>query len=351
MSCRVMLALCAFAIASCGNAGRGSQEASGSRALTLYGTTDIAAFQPVIDDFRRLHPDVSISYEELEAGPLHERYLREAAAGEARADLLISAAMDLQVKLVNDGYAAEHVSENGARLPSWARWRNEAFGITFEPVVFVFNRDLMRGRRIPRSRPELLEELSRDPQFWHARIGTYDIAKSSVGYLLASQDARQNNDLGSFMQALGAAKPRAVVNTAAVLADVERGELVLGYNVLGSYARRSVEQGKPLTIVYPQDYTLAVSRTVILPRNAPNPADAHLFLEYLLSLRGQRTLSTQSGLSAARLEIVGPYSQLGIAETQLGPLRPIALSPGLLVYLDEQKHRRLLESWQRTFEP
>jgi len=153
------------------------------------------------------------------------------------------------------------------------------------------------------------------------------------------------------MQALGASKPRVVVSTAAVLASLERGELVLGYNLLGSYARRSVEQGKPLTIIYPQDYTLAVSRTVILPGNAPNPEGAHAFLEYLLSLRGQRTLSTQSWLSAVRPEIVGPYSQLGIAETQLGPLRPIALNPGLLVYLDQQKHRRLLESWQRTLEP
>jgi hypothetical protein len=37
---------------------------------------------------------------------------------------------------------------------------------------------------------------------------------------------------------------------------------------------------------------------------------------------------------------------MGITETTVGPLRPIDLGPGLLVYLDDQKRRQFLKDWQ-----
>ena len=338
-------------LVSCNPSPTQSPEAKRARVLTIYSTTDTSVFRPVIDDFRAIRPDIAIRYVLLDGQPLYDRFLHEKRTGSASADLLLSSAMDLQVKLVNDGFAAEHVSPDGAALPAWARWRNEAFGVTFEPAVMVFNARLMRGRQVPRSRPALLQALMRDPAFWRGRIGTYDIETSSVGYLLASQDARQSSDFSSLVQAFGLAELRTFGSTAELLNKVERGELIMGYNLLGSYARNRAEAGAPLTIVYPEDYTLAVSRTVVLPKSAPNSPDAHVFLDYLLSLRGQRTLAAQSRLSAARPEIVGPYSRLGMAETQVGPLRPIGLGPGLLTYLDDQKRRRLLESWHRSLAP
>jgi iron(III) transport system substrate-binding protein len=349
MRLRLLLALTLF-VSAC----RSSDDVAtldGPSPLIIYSTTDTAVFAPVITDFRRLNPKVDLRYVELDAGALYQRYLAETNKGETSADLLLSSAMDLQVKLVNDGHGAPHRSANAAKLPTWARWRDEAFGITFEPAVMVYNSRLLVGRPLPRSRPELLRALRADPEFWRGRVGTYDVAKSSVGYLLASQDARQNSDSGSLLEAFGASGLRTSTSTAALLDEIEQGRLALGYNLLGSYARARVERGAKLVIVYPADYTLAVSRTVILPRNAPHRAAAHAFLEYLLSLRGQRALASLSRLSASRPEIAGPYSQLGMAETQVGPLRPIFLGPGLLAYLDQQKQRRLIDSWERALGP
>ncbi len=341
-----LLALLALLVSACGTDGPAKDKGSGT--LVVYSTTDTAVFRPVIEDFSRLYPDVNVRHVELEAGPLYRRYLAETAAGKPQADLLLSSAMDLQVKLVNDGYAATHTSANVSKLPGWARWRHQAFGITFEPAVVVYNARVLDGRRPPQSRPELVEAVKRDPDFWRGKVGTYDIAKSSVGYLLASQDARQSSDFGSLIETLGANGLQTSNSTAALLDRLESGDLALGYNLLGSYARARAEKNRSIVIVYPRDYTLAVSRTAVLPNNAPNPDAAHAFLEYLLSLRGQRTLAARSRLSAVRPEVEGPYSRLGIAERQVGPLRPITLGPGLLVYLDQQKSKRLLDSWARA---
>lgn len=316
--------------------------------LTIYSTTDTAIFEPVLKDFQALNPHVTVHYELLDGMPLYLRFLNDLAQARPRADLLLSSSMDLQVKLVNDGYAAPHESANSNALPAWARWRNEAFGFTFEPAVMVFNRQSMAGQVLPRSRAQLLQMLKRHPQQWRGKVGTYDIGKSSVGYLLASQDARQSSEFGALLETFGDTKVRVEENTSTLLDQLESGELAIGYNLLGSYTRRRIEEGAPLTIVYPQDYTLAVSRTAVLPASAPNPQAAHRFLEYLLSLRGQTVLATQGHLSAIRTEIKDPYSQRGLADTQVGPVRPIVLGPGLLVFLDKVKKRKLLESWRRT---
>lgn len=327
------------------------EEQAVRRSLTIYSTTDISAFQPVLDDYRAAHPNVDIKYAELEAAELDARFRSELAQGRPVADLLLSSAMDLQVKLVNDGYAASHRSSNAAALPAWARWRDEALGFTFEPVVMVFNRELMRGRAIPTSRPELLAAIRSDPAFWHRRIGTYSPFTSSAGYLITSQDARQSSDYGGIVEAFRNSDVVTADTTSEILNQVDNATLALGYNVLGSYARAQAEKSRRLEIVYPSDYTLAVARTAVIPKSAPNAGMAHRFLEHLLSIRGQRLLADRSRLSAVRPEVDGPYSRLGITESSVGPLRPIALGPGLLVYLDRQKRERLLELWSGTPAP
>lgn len=314
--------------------------------VTVYSTTDSAIFKPVIEDFTKLHPEIRLRYVELDAKPLFDRFLAESLSNQHRADILLSSAMDLQVKLVNDGFAQVHRSANADKLPSWARWRSEIFGLTFEPVVMVSNPELFAARPTPQSRIELVQAMRSDPQFWRGRIGTYDIRTSSVGYLLASQDARLSSEYGTLIEAMGIADVRTYQNISVLLDDIEAGKVALGYNVLGSYAKRRVDAGARLRVTFPEDYTLAVVRAAFIAKDAPNPDGAHVFLEYLMSLRGQRILATESDLSAAREEIGGSFGRLGIAGSAVGPLRPIAIGPGLLTYLDQQKRERFLATWQ-----
>lgn len=342
-----LVSLCLALLQGCGPAPQPSLLDPGEVGkLTIYSTTDTEVFAPVIDDFRALYPRVAVEFVELDAAPLNTRVLAEHKRGQVKADIVFSAAMDMQVKLVNDGLAARHRSPNADGLPDWAQWRGEAFGLTFEPVVMVYNPRLLDGRAVPQSRAELAEALAADPGFWQGRIGTYDIAQSSVGYLLATQDARQSSEFGALGKIMGSRSVRTYAKTSELIAAIEAGEIALGYNVLGSYAKRRIAAGDKLKIVYPQDYTLAIVRTAIIPKLAPNPRSAHTFLDYLLSLRGQRVLSRNSFLSAARDETGGSYGRLGITGSSVGPLRPIPLGPGLMTYLDQQKQQRFVANWQ-----
>ena len=145
---------------------------------------------------------------------------------------------------------------------------------------------------------------------------------------------------------MGDADARTYQNAAALISDVETGKIALGYNVLGSYTRRRVAKGARLQIIYPEDYTLAVVRAAFIARDARNAAGAHVFLEYLMSVRGQQILATRSDLSAVREEVSGPSARLDIKGAALGPLRPIPIGPGLMTYLDKQKRERFLANWR-----
>src|SRR5690606_1795564 len=103
--------------------------------LLIQGATDIEPFAPILKAFSVRFPSLAIRYEEILTNEIYERARRACDAGVADADLVISSAIDLQVKLVNDRCAQPHVSDRTRALPTWANWRDEMFGITFEPAV------------------------------------------------------------------------------------------------------------------------------------------------------------------------------------------------------------------------
>ena len=318
--------------------------------LSLYGANDTVDVEPIVNDFLQANPDLSVRYHEFTTLQLRENYLRE-MDGDQGADVLMSSAMDLQVQLVNDGWAQPYFSEQTRALQPWAQWRNELFGYSYEPAVLVYNRKLVDIRKVPRTRYELLSML-RDPERpLRGRIGTYDVRRSGIGYLLASQDARLGSVFGALVAALGDNQAVLLDQSRALINRVASGEIVLAYNVLGAYAQKHIDAGAPIGIMPLADYTQVLMRTVLIPRTARHVDAARRFVDYLLSLKGQRFMAGSSALPPLRIDTDSRDTPAGAGATE----RAIPLGPGLLVYLDALKRRHFLETWdaavQREGEP
>lgn len=310
--------------------------------LRVQGSTDLEVFATVIADYQRLHPDTEVVYEDVIAWDIAARYLKDPYAAR-RPDIMISASMDLQTKLANDGYALAHRSPQTDALPDWAQWRHEVFAISTEPVAIVYNTRLLPATKAPHTRRQLLD-LLRDPAGpLRGRVGTYDVERSGTGYLFATQDAQVGSVSTALLAELGRNAVQLEERTGVLLDRVASGNLVLAYNVLGSYAKARIDAGAPLAIVQPEDYTLVALRTAVIPRTAMHPAQARQFLDYLLSPRGQRVLTEQARL--------GPVLPANVTGTPARTMRPIVLGPGLLVYLDTLKRRQFLENWRTIVQP
>lgn len=312
-----------------------------ARELVVYSSLDSPLARPLIDAFQRQFPSVAVRYEDLLTQDIAARVASETDAGGPTADVVFSSAMDLTVKLANDGFAREVSVPVAATWPDWASWRGMVFALTFEPAVIVYHRPSFPGGA-PDTRAELMDWLATAPK---GAIGTYDIARSAVGFLFLMRDREHFADLWPLVRAMGRAGVQTFSTSQAVIDGVNSGALQLGYNVLGSYAADQAARLPNIGLALPQDYVVVVSRVALVPKAAANPDLGEAFLAFLMSRDGQTVLAERLRLPAVSLEVSGKESAAAMQAALGARLRPVPVSPGLLAYLDRASRARVLAEW------
>ncbi|WP_230635996.1 ABC transporter substrate-binding protein [Sphingomonas sp. Leaf4] len=306
----------------------------------VYGNADTAELASVLAAFRSTYPGVRVRYADLNSIDIYRRLVIETRSGKRSADLVWSSAMDLQVKLINDGLAQAYASPEKPALPPTAVWKNMGYGVTAEPIGIVYNRRLIPDTKMPRSHAALTQLLRARAKLFTGRVTTFDPARSNVGYLYLTQDMAATRDTRDLLAAIAATKPVLAANTEPMLAAVAAGRQAIAYNVIGSYALERAKSDRRIGVVFPSDYTLVTSRIAFVPRAARAPASAKLFLDFLLSRRGQSLLARAS-LWPVRTDV--PARRLPPAQA-----RPIRVGPQLLVNLDRITRQRFLREWRRV---
>lgn len=316
-----------------------------ARVLVVYSSLDEHLAEPMIAGFQALNPDIAVQYEEMLTGDLHARIVAETDTGGQTADFAFSSAMDLQIKLANDGYAQAVDLPQSKTWPRWANWRNSVYALTFEPAVFVYHKPGFTDAPPPATRAEFVDYLTRQGAAVQGRIGTYDIERSGVGFLFLARDQEHFADIWSVVRAMGQADVRSFPTSHEILERVTDGRLLLGYNILGSYAADWARRHPEVGLALPRDYTVVVSRIGLVPRAARAPDLGRRFLEFFMSEAGQTILSQDLGLPAVSPEVTGENTASSMRLHFGAQLRPVPVSPGLLVYLDQAKRARLIARW------
>ena len=299
--------------------------------LRVISTADADLFAPFIDAFQARNPAVAVDYFVVSSSEITVALQDE---GESF-DLAISSAMDLQIKLANDGLARAYRSPASSSLPEWARWRDRVFAFTQEPATMVLSRAAFEGLELPRTRQSLITTLRDNPDRFTGRIGTYDVRESGLGYLFATQDGRSSETYWRLAQVMGGLQTQLYRGSADMIEDVAQGRIAVAYNVLGSYAQARDDLHDQIHIIAPEDFTTVMMRTVLIPETARAPELAGRFIDHLI----------ETGWRAGG----GRFAFPGITPATISEnasLRPIQLGPGLLVYLDRLKRRQFLEEWE-----
>lgn len=306
--------------------------------LSILSTTDLSSFQPIIEAFQNENPDVTIRYVVTSSSEVFSAIHTE----QANFDLVISSAMDLQIKLANDGLAAGYSSVYTDSLPDWAKWNSEVFAFAREPAVLVISKSAFNGIPIPQTRSELIIHLRDNPNQFAGKIGTYDVRQSGLGYLFATQDSRHSEIYWRLTETFGRLDTRLYCCSSDMIADIENGRLALAYNVLGSYANNELRSnGSNAQIIEFEDFSTAMLRTAIIPKYAGNAAIAGRMIDFLISLYERPELAERSGFPAIS-------NNVGDDITSTNQIR---LGPSLLVFLDARKKQIFLEAWSTTMEP
>lgn len=297
-----------------------------TKKLRILSSTDTIFFEPIIESFIKNNKDIKIEYFVTGTASLDKIFRKSPE----KYDLIISSAMDLQLKLVNDGFAKKI---NQLTHPSWAKWRQSLFAFTIEPAAIVLNKKAFENREIPTTRQDLIKELRSRPTFFKDRIGTYDVRKSGLGYLFATQDARTSETFWRLMEVMGGLGTKLYCCSGDMIDDLVSGKIVVAYNVLGSYAEARKKQSNEIEIILPADFPTNMMRTAMVSNSTTNLKVSEKFMQHLLN--NQTSQKTDQTHALPPL-ILKPGQQT------------IILEPALMTYLDKLKRQTFIKEWERA---
>ncbi len=314
--------------------------------VVIYSALDTKAAQPLIKDFNALYPDIKVEYNDMNSTEMYNRFIAEEASGQPGADVMWSSAMDLQVKLVDEGHAAAYASPEASKLPGWAVYKGEAWGTTYEPAVFIYNKRLVAPDEVPQDHAAFAKLLDTKTDKFKGKVNTYDIEKSGVGFMFVVQDSKYYAGMKDLEKAFGKAKYSVYSSTGNMLEKVSSGEHLLGYNVLGSYALVRAKKDPSLGVVLPRDYTLVLSRVMFIGKHAKNPNAAKLWTDYILSQRGQKQIGSAVELFAIRTDVDAEYTAASLNKQLGANVKPIPVSSEIVSYLDPKKRLDYINAWK-----
>lgn len=322
-----------------------------AQVLRVYAAAYVSEMQPLLDDFQLQHPDIKLEYKAISSNTL-DKYIRNGT--EPQPDVTISSVMDLQFRLVNDGFALpfKPVTSQGPDdkeyLPSWAVWRDELYGFSYEPAVIVLNKAFMEGKVVPKNRVELLSFIRRYGNELNGKIGTFDIRTVGIGYLLWSFERIQATNYGQILELFKLHNARTFPSSASMLTALHEEEILLAYNIMGSYARSWEEVYGDVIIVAAEDYTPVVIRSAFINRTTRAPDAAKRFLNYLVSYQGQQLMAQHTNMPPIRSDIHSPKSANFMRKTLTEQLKPIPLDVTLLVSSDKNKRDIVITEWENA---
>ena len=170
-----------------------------------------------------------------------------------------------------------------------------------------------------------------------------------VGFMFMAQDAKEYPQFLALENAFGTAKVRVQSSTGTMMERISSGENLIGYNVLGSYALVRAKTDPSIGVVLPKDYTLILSRVQFINKNAKNVNASKLWLDYILSHRGQTIIANGAKLYAIRADVTGETTSADlIKEIGAANIKPVPVHPIILQFLGPAKRMAFLKQWKET---
>ncbi len=316
--------------------------------LTIHGVIHHEVIEPLFKAYQEKYPNVAIYYSESNTRQLYEQFLSEPTT---RPDVMLSPAMDLQFKLVNDGYALAYHSPELAQFPKHTYWRNELFGFTYEPIVTAINTDILVEEDLPLSREQLLNLIRSKDHLLDDKIGLFDIRRSGLGYLAWAYDGQQSRSYGRLLEVFGTHQAQLYTDTSLMLNALLKGKIFIAYNLVGAYSYQWSQKYPWIKTIMPTDYTSIIMRTAFIPRDAQQPILAKRFIDFILSAEGQHILANQSGITPLSTKVSGLNSREALSKLPHGIFRPIPLGLELLIQTDDAKQRLIYSEWNDAIQP
>lgn len=283
--------------------------------LRIYTNLSEDNIGPVIKAFNERYPAIKV--ESLEMGPSEafSRYRAEVGTNIASADLLISNTIVDWLAAVKDGLLDVYGSPEKGNLPDWSHPEPGLYTFSTDPMVTIYNKMTVPADLQVDTMSAYFENISAHPDVFAGKVGTYDGRYAFGGALNYAFVQRHGEKAWQWFDKAGPSiKPGG--GAGGMIERTLSGELSSAYFVSAPvvFSKLADGLGDIIGWNFPKDGTVVFPRGMAVTAKATHPAAAKVFLDFLLSERGQAA----------------------IAAGKLTPYRPGFVAEGDLAYsLDE----------------
>ena len=281
-------------------------------------------------DFENAHPGITLEYSRYPSGMLN-RIDAERQSGADGADVAIATEVVVLAQspefpdLVKKGLFKAPLGPSVAAWPSPYVIAQTAVVLSLEPIVMAYNTNAVKT---PISS---YQDLLR-PEFRGGKIGASELAATAVIAWYSFIEATQGAD---FLAKFAAQQPRMYVGAVPNTQAVASGEVAVTAFTNTTSALPLLDQGAPIKLVVPTP-GFGIRYGGVLVGNTKRPNAAQVFMNYLMSVRGQV-------MWAGRGEAASPLPNIpgSLDAKSIHPFEPSQFPP------DVQKAYR--EKWDKLF--
>lgn len=262
------------------------EQAAPAGSIVVYTSRAEALFKPVVAAFNEEYPNVTVTLLTGQATELAARLLEERK--NPRADVYISTDMLNMLSLAEQGMFEPNPSAAVMAVPAEYRSEDGSWvALTLRLRAIMYNTTLVQPDELPQSVLDLADAK------WKGQVGSANSTNGAmIAHLAVLREKLGDAQTESFIKGLTANDTQFFGGHTDVRKAVGAGELKLGL-VNHYYYHLSKAEGAPVGIVYPDQgegqMGMPVNTTnAALVKGAPHADLARLFIEFMLSPRGQQ---------------------------------------------------------------
>ncbi len=284
--------------------------------LVFYGSLGIDASRPMLEEFRKSYPYLSIGHYRAGESGIYNKVVNEAKAGRHAVDVIEGSAGPAYA-LIQGGFVDPYRSiESDAVRPEFVDPKGLWHAYSYLVIGLGYNKMHVKGNEAPRTYEDLL--LPR----WKGKKMSLDTEDADIFGVLLDIWGKEKGL--QYFRKLG--KQEILFRRGHTL---QTQLLVAGESVVAPwlYSHRPLmmmEKGAPIGLVFLEP-ALSLPKMMLLARRAPHPHAAALFIDWALSRQGQNYVGMVIARSPVRKGQKQKYTQLGDLNTK--PITPQLLGP------------------------
>lgn len=329
-------AVLAVVLAACGgSAGNGSagagalsspqteqqlvKTANSEGSVVFYNSFVEDQIPPLIAAFHKKYPKIKVA-SVIPGSEMVPRITTEQRGGKYSADVIAGSAQDFSA-LYSQGAIVKYNAPDAPSIPGFSLPSGYRDALYLKSTVIAWNPTALAKAGL--QPPATWEDLTK-PE-WK---GKFSIVANSSGldFYLSLISSLGHAKALALVKRLGANKPILATSHTQATTAVQGGEPVATATAY-SYLTAQFKKQNPKTMDFAGTHPLLTTvDTVTLAKNAPHPAAAKLFIDWLMSHQGQNTIVTATGHAA-----MGATKENDPTVWDPGKLKPVFAQPDVTV--------------------